>query len=123
MTALLAVVCALGAVFPAAPASIEGRASWYAADGNIAAAGPELRDRLGKGWRGTAVQVCAGRCVVVRLTDWCQCYRGERRERVIDLSDDAFARLAPLSTGVVRVTVEVVDVPRLPATDAEVPMP
>jgi rare lipoprotein A (peptidoglycan hydrolase) len=55
----------------------------------------------------------------VRLTDWCQCYRGERRERIIDLSDDAFARLAPLSTGVVRVTVEVVDVPRLPATDAE----
>jgi rare lipoprotein A (peptidoglycan hydrolase) len=56
------------------------------------------------------VQVCASRCVTVRLTDSCQCYRGETRERLIDLSDDAFARLAPLSRGVIRVTVEVVDV-------------
>jgi len=54
--------------------------------------------------------------VVVRLTDWCQCYRGENRERLVDLSDDAFARLAPLMAGVVRVRVEGVTVTP-PSTD------
>jgi hypothetical protein len=88
---------------------LSGRASWYRAPAGTAAAGPALRRALGD-WRGSRVQVCASRCVVVSLTDWCQCYRGEDRERLIDLSDDAFARLAPLSRGLVRVTVEVVDV-------------
>jgi rare lipoprotein A (peptidoglycan hydrolase) len=61
---------------------------------------------LGKHWRGSLVDVCAGgRCVQVRLSDWCQCYDGTIRERVIDLSDDAFAQLAPLSRGVLVVTV------------------
>lgn len=83
-----------------------GRASWYGASGMIAAAGPALRARLGKGWRGQVVTVCAGeRCIRVRLADWCQCYRGEGRERLIDLSDDAFRRLAPLSRGLVRIRV------------------
>lgn len=50
------------------------------------------------------------------LSDWCQCYRGERRERLIDLSDSAFAALAPLSVGLERVTVTV---PSAPATDTE----
>lgn len=84
---------------------LRGRASWYAADGLIAAAGPALREALGAGWRGTRVTVCASGCVTVVLSDWCQCYRGTDRERVIDLSDDAFRRLAPLSAGLVRVTV------------------
>jgi rare lipoprotein A (peptidoglycan hydrolase) len=85
---------------------VEGVASWYAAHGAIAAAGPVLRHALGAHWRGSVVRVCAGdRCVTVTVSDWCQCYRGEDRERMIDLSDDTFARLAPLSRGVLDVVV------------------
>lgn len=64
-----------------------------------AAAGPGLR--VGD-WRGRRVQVCgSGSCIVVRLIDWCACGDG----RVIDLYSDAFRRLAPLSTGELRVKV------------------
>lgn len=89
-----------------------GIASWYPADGMIAAAGPALRHGE---WRGSQVQVCGGaRCVVVTLSDWCQCYGS----RVIDLSDDAFRRLAPLSQGLLRVTVSGIGaVETLPPTD------
>lgn len=91
--------------------SITGIASWYPADGLIAAAGPELRHELGKGWRGSRVTVCASSrsaeaCVRVRISDWCQCMRGEADERLVDLSDDAFRRLRGLSVGLVRVEVE-----------------
>jgi hypothetical protein len=49
-------------------------------------------------------------------SDWCQCYRGQRTERIIDLSDDDFAVLAPLSAGLIVVRVGSVRlVP--PATD------
>lgn len=88
----------------ASPATFRGRASWYGAGGLVAAAGPELRRRLGRRWRGRVVDVCAGRCVRVELTDWCYCRVGGS-ERLLDLSDDAFSRLAPLSTGLVRVRV------------------
>lgn len=85
-----------------------GRASWYGARGNIAAAGPALRDFLGPHWRGTLVRVTAGRSVVVRLTDWCRCPHG----RLIDLSDDAFRQLAPLSVGVLGVSIaRVIELP------------
>lgn len=94
---------------------LRGRASWYSTSGSIAAAGPALRRALGPGWRGTWIRVSAGgRAVVVRLDDWCQCYRGEARERLIDLSDDDFAVLAPLPVGVLRVTVSTI---APPATD------
>jgi rare lipoprotein A (peptidoglycan hydrolase) len=58
--------------------------------------------------------VCGnGSCVRLRLTDWCACPR-----RVIDLSSDAFRRLAPLSQGLVLVRVTWGgDAPRPPATD------
>jgi len=87
-----------------------GSASWYCqagvsdchyqySGGMYAAAGPALR--VGN-WRGRTVTVCAsGACVNVKLIDWCQCYGS----RVIDLYSDAFRRLAPLSSGTVRVTV------------------
>lgn len=87
-----------------------GPASWYCkpgvsichhaySGGMYAAAGPKLR--VGN-WRGRVVQVCGnGKCVAVKLIDWCACGGG----RVIDLYSDAFRRLAPLSQGTVRVTV------------------
>lgn len=87
-----------------------GAATWYClagvsachrdyGGGMYAAAGPELR--VGD-WRGRNVTVCAGDdCVRVTLIDWCAC----PGDRVIDLYGDAFRRLAPLGTGILRVSV------------------
>jgi rare lipoprotein A (peptidoglycan hydrolase) len=97
------------------PAPLRGTASWYRQPGLVAAAGPALRGLAH--WRGRFVEVCAERCVVVRIVDFCQCYRGERRERLLDLSDRAFAAIAPLVAGVVEVTVRPVAGPQPPATD------
>lgn len=67
--------------------------------GLYAAAGAELR--VGD-WRGRKVTVCTGDdCVRVTLIDWCAC----ESDRVIDLYGDAFRRLAPLGTGILRVSV------------------
>jgi rare lipoprotein A (peptidoglycan hydrolase) len=69
-----------------------------------AAAGPLLRKALGPGWRGRRVTVChAGRCARVTLNDWCLCSKGRR---LVDLSDEAFRRLAPLGRGVIDVTIQ-----------------
>jgi hypothetical protein len=88
-----------------------GPATWYCQagvsacysdypGGLYAAAGPGLR--VGD-WRGRRVQVCGGgNCVVVTLVDWCACAGGGR---LIDLYSDAYRRLAPLSTGTLRVKV------------------
>ena len=81
-----------------APRALSGTASWYPADGLIAAAGPRLR--VGN-WRGRLITFTAGgRAVRVRLADWCAC-----PGRLVDLSDDAFRQLAPLSVGLVHVQV------------------
>ncbi len=84
------------------PASgVSGPASWYddpKKSGLYAAAGPALR--VGD-WRGRLVTVCGAVCFQLRLSDWCGCPGG----RVIDLSSGAFARLAPLSQGLVSVRV------------------
>lgn len=92
-----------------APA-LSGIASWYNAPTiHDAAAGPPLR--VGN-WRGRLVTVRYGsRSVVLRLTDWCQCPR-----RLIDVDDQAFKQLAPLSKGLLKVTVTFGG-PALPATD------
>jgi hypothetical protein len=82
-----------------------GVAVWYRYRSGHAAAGPRLRAALGSGWRGTRVRVCsAGRCVSVVLSDWCAC-GGSKSNRLIDLDSGSFARLAPLSRGVIPVTV------------------
>lgn len=87
-----------------------GAATWYCVagvsachrdygGGLYAAAGAELR--VGD-WRGRKVTVCAaGGCVRVTLVDWCAC----PGDRIIDLYGDAFRRLAPLGTGILRVSV------------------
>lgn len=83
---------------------IGGRASWHATgrDGLYAAACRPLRRAMGKGnWRGRRVLVANGRrAVEVVLNDWCG-----SRDKTIDLSDEAFRFFAPLSRGVIRVTV------------------
>lgn len=84
--------------------ALSGIASWYCCtagygDGLYAAAGPALR--VGN-WRGTVVTVSAdGVSVRVQLVDVCQCYGA----RLIDLEPAAFARLAPLSVGLVEVKI------------------
>ena len=102
---LAGLLTALGALTPAQEA--RGRATWYdAGPGAYAAAGPALRAAIGPSWRGTAVRVCTGRrCVTAVLSDWCQCHRGTRDERLIDLSPVLFTELAPLGRGKTRVTV------------------
>lgn len=81
---------------------VQGSATWYGYRPGRAAAGPALRRSLGKGWRGMTVRVCANAsCVRVVLSDWCAC----KGDRVIDLDARSFARLAPLSRGVLGVIV------------------
>ncbi len=109
MTLLLALVLFVGQV---GTVEIGGTATWFdnpQGEGQ-AAAGPALR--IGD-WRGSTVRVCAQTCIVVRLTDWCAC----KGDRIIDLDDRDFAKLAPLSRGVVSVTVELIGDVRLPPTD------
>lgn len=82
---------------------IGGKASWHATgrSGLYAAACRPLRRALGKDWRGRRVLVANGRrAVEVVLNDWCG-----SRDKTIDLSDEAFRYFAPLSKGVIRVTV------------------
>jgi hypothetical protein len=102
-------------------ALVGGKATWYDdGSGYYGAAGPVLREALGgdPAFRGQTVRVCADDCVLVRLTDWCACGDRGGAPTLIDLSPDAFARLAPLSAGVIDVTIELGGVV-LPATDTE----
>lgn len=106
----------------AAAAVVGGLATYYdAPSSSDAAAGPGLRAFLGSGWRGSWVTVHAdGRSVRVQLTDWCACGDRHGQPTLIDLDDRAFARLAPLSRGVVAVAIEASSSsPTLPPTDAE----
>jgi hypothetical protein len=106
VTFLLSLILALSLVVPPAPM---GTASWYRGHPNEAAAGPRLRAWLGPHWRNRLVRVCTvadtRHCTTVRLTGWCQCYRGTKLERIIDLEVRSFSRLAPAWRGLVKVRV------------------
>ena len=78
---------------------LSGVASWYQYVAGQAAAGPRLRSALGPGWRGSVVTVCAASCVRVTLSDFMV------RDRLVDLDSRSFAALAPLSQGIVEVTI------------------
>jgi hypothetical protein len=90
----------VGAPQPTEPPAIaSGLASWYDDGPGLYAAVPSWRF----GDRPYQVTVSAGgRSVVVTVRDFCGCPGA----RIIDLSPEAFAELAPLSRGLVVVTVE-----------------
>jgi hypothetical protein len=99
-------------------AMIGGKATFYDdGPGLYGAAGPLLREMLGGDptFRGESVTVCADDCVTVVLVDWCACGERGGEPTLVDLSPEAFARLAPLSQGVVDVTIQ--SAIALPATD------
>ncbi|HEX5826866.1 MAG TPA: hypothetical protein VFY23_05045 [Candidatus Limnocylindrales bacterium] len=98
--------------------ALRGKASWYCKAGvsicmavhpdragvadMYAAAGPRLRRAIcgsdtSDCWRGRRVYVNG---VAVVLADWCQCYKGEAHEKVIDLYWDAWARVPNVEGGV-----------------------
>ena len=102
-----------------------GTASWYDREScrregtsGVTASGEELhseRDYTCAIWKlngkpvpfGTVLKVTHGdRAVWVRCTDRGPSKRLVKRGRIIDLSKRAFERLAPLSAGVIEVTVE-----------------
>lgn len=82
-----------------------GRHDFYAA------AGPALRTAIGgiessRAYSGKIVRVCNdnnGKCVNVKLVDWCQCYYKQSHEKVIDLYKDAWDAIS--SGGMGRVTI------------------
>ena len=97
---------------PGAARPLRGIASWFRSPAGVSAAGPDLRAALGPGWRGTSVQVChADRCTVTVLGDWM------RADRLVDLDDDVFRALAPLSVGVLAVTLTPIPAPPVTASE------
>jgi hypothetical protein len=97
---------------------LRGSASWYCKAGVsicmsahpdragvadlYAAAGPRLRRAIcgsdtSNCWRGRRVVVDG---VVVVLADWCQCYKGQANEKLIDLYWDAWVRVPGVENGV-----------------------
>ena len=122
MTAVLLTLSLLAQPSPvaanaSADASVTGTATWYRYHPGQAAAGRALRQALGPHWRGKWVSVTAnGHTIRVRLTD-----SMGRTSRLIDLDPHDFARLAPPSVGVLRVTVSWGEAIALPATDTVAP--
>ena len=83
--------------------NLSGKASWHATgrDGAYGAACRPLRRAIGPSWRGRHVLVAfKGKAIEIVLNDWCGSH-----DKTVDLSDEAFRYFAPLSRGVLRVTV------------------
>jgi hypothetical protein len=97
---------------PLSGTAVSGKATWYCCSrdwrGQAVVA---LPGALGGHYKAPPtsyyVTVCADRCVVLPVVDYCGCYWGTSRQRVADLSPEAWAAVtdSALSRGVVSVTV------------------
>ncbi len=86
-----------GPTFTAHGGSETGDASWFTADGMVAA-----HRTLPIGSTVKVTNLATGKSVIVRINQ-----RGPYVDgRIIDLSDDAFRQLAPLGSGTIRVRVD-----------------
>jgi len=103
-----------GKVSPPPPAGtvVSGTATWYCCSrGWRGQAVVALPGALGGHFRGPPatwyVTVCADRCVVLPVVDYCSCSWGTASQKVADLSPEAWAAITDtgLSRGVLKVTV------------------
>jgi hypothetical protein len=90
---------------------ITGLASYYPGTrGFIGRAEVALPGALGGQYTGgitETVTICADRCATLPVVDYCNCYWGTDRQRVADLTPEAWALVSdqPLSRGLITVTV------------------
>lgn len=93
--------------------TVVGIASTYTGTaGWIGQATVALPGELGGAYTGEIngfVTVCADRCARLPVVDWCQCYWGTSDERVVDLSEAAWALVSDTSRdrGLIRVRLTV----------------
>ena len=96
---------------PTPTPAISGIASNYPGTaGWIGQATVALPGDLGGRYTGAVngeVTVCADRCATFPVVDWCECYWGTDDQRIVDLSQAAWAAIsdAPLSEGLIKVTL------------------
>lgn len=95
-----------------------GMASWYSPRRTASGEGMD-KDRqtcaMRKKGYGSSYEVCNvnnGRCIVVRHNDFGPSKRHFREGRIIDLSLEAFAKIADQKEGLIKVTIQPKDSPQ-----------